>query len=1026
MSGLVPSDWEGANGTAPWHSLFDNTTQVDISFALTVHSWSRSSSTSSDNSNTLTAFTDVETGAASFHATRPGGWTVLLVAKNGLGSTAVLHNHNFEIFEADTSSLENGPNGVGCGSNGQPADDVLLDGVFSCVCLGTFTGHNCETSLSASSAESRADTSVGEASGIFLGGIAALLLFVLVLFKARRKREVQLLKEIAQGRRSSSPKVVTAAMFRAIDLKQDSLVPALIELGADPAAVHPSTHELPHTMLLRRSDPDQTLLQALFTANCDLDAQSGVLLQQPAKMVALKTTLAALVSWRQPGVGGTVLHRVVDICRRGVLTSEQATTLSAHLLSVDQDLIVAVDARLKTAGDLSMVCDNAVELQRMLTVVVFHRYQLINPSEPLYKSPTALVMEMSDLSRHIDSHQNGNRRLSAYSTLVARDNEVMVVKMMQDKGSWLREIESRSAIGPAAMESIIAIDSAASASDDAPEEVAGVQIHRFNGDSTAHETAIKLMAQYPYAVAMPKADRSLLEIIANERLAAEPLGSVRFTIGKIAKCVEALHKVNVIHGDLKPRNIVRTLGNAYRLIDFDMAFVANSAAASALPLQHADSGKILTTSAYAAPELVVWATATAAGSASALSPLSGTASRSSAGSLQADASVAAMRFDIWSFGVCCYEIVTGTPLVQNSYDCATAGALERLADWNGLHPDEEKYLREFHAGEDASALIDFLRWCLATDRHSRPASMTQLLGHAFLDPDHGAMREHYVTQQIKELLLATGDRPYVKVMISYSWADTGFVLSKLALALAPIVEGIWLDRLGGDQGMGEWTRDSMEKGVEGADVVIAVVSPSFAASANCGFEMQLAERLGKPIIPIKLGVPFGEWPPVKVGDTPMTTQFENTETGDVKLFIDFEDKSQFASRLKQELLPRLARVGGAAGAGSAPGSPKKRGLDSAFAALEAESEPGAVPVFELPRAMSPEGLQALAHASVSEAVEAATEAKPRGPAKLAPIFQLPAARHAAVAAELPAPAPASPDKRPKAHGRGSKVGPLPL
>ena len=145
---MVPSDWEGADGTAPWHSLFDNTTQVDTSFAVTVHSWSWSSSTSSDSSNTLTAFTDVETGAASFHATRPGGWTVLLVAKNGLGSTAVLHNHNFEIFEADTSSLENGPNGVGCGSNGQPADDVLLDGVFSCVCLGTFTGHNCENSLS--------------------------------------------------------------------------------------------------------------------------------------------------------------------------------------------------------------------------------------------------------------------------------------------------------------------------------------------------------------------------------------------------------------------------------------------------------------------------------------------------------------------------------------------------------------------------------------------------------------------------------------------------------------------------------------------------------------------------------------------------------------------------------------------------------------------------------------------------------------------------------------------------------------
>ena len=33
---------------------------------------------------------------------------------------------------------------------------------------------------------------------------------------------------------------------------------------------------------------------------------------------------------------------------------------------------------------------------------------------------------------------------------------------------------------------------------------------------------------------------------------------------------------------------------------------------------------------------------------------------------------------------------------------------------------------------------------------------------------------------------------------------------------------IWLDRLGGDKGMGEFARKSMELGVENADVVIAV------------------------------------------------------------------------------------------------------------------------------------------------------------------------------------------------------------
>ena len=55
-----------------------------------------------------------------------------------------------------------------------------------------------------------------------------------------------------------------------------------------------------------------------------------------------------------------------------------------------------------------------------------------------------------------------------------------------------------------------------------------------------------------------------------------------------------------------------------------------------------------------------------------------------------------------------------------------------------------------------------------------------------------------------------------------------------------------LDRLGGENGMGEWTRDSMESGVSNADVIIAVISPAYIKSKNCGFEMELAadEALG--------------------------------------------------------------------------------------------------------------------------------------------------------------------------------------
>lgn len=186
--------------------------------------------------------------------------------------------------------------------------------------------------------------------------------------------------------------------------------------------------------------------------------------------------------------------------------------------------------------------------------------------------------------------------------------------------------------------------------------------------------------------------------------------------------------------------------------------------------------------------------------------------------------------------------------------------------------------------KESTAIVDLLKWCLAADPSVRPTSVAQLLSHAFFDAKAGSMHEHFICNRIKELLEDPAcDRPFCKVMISYCWADTNFVLNRLALELAQQVQGLWLDRLGGDQGMGEWTRASMERGVAGADVIVAVVSPRYIKSANCGFEMELAAKLGKTVIPIMLGVPFAEWPPKKVGTTPMTGQFA-TASGDMKLF----------------------------------------------------------------------------------------------------------------------------------------------
>ena len=42
----------------------------------------------------------------------------------------------------------------------------------------------------------------------------------------------------------------------------------------------------------------------------------------------------------------------------------------------------------------------------------------------------------------------------------------------------------------------------------------------------------------------------------------------------------------------------------------------------------------------------------------------------------------------------------------------------------------------------------------------------------------------------------------------------------------------------------------METGVRSAEAIVAVVSPEYIKSKNCGFEMELAAKLGKTVIPI--------------------------------------------------------------------------------------------------------------------------------------------------------------------------------
>jgi serine/threonine protein kinase len=189
-----------------------------------------------------------------------------------------------------------------------------------------------------------------------------------------------------------------------------------------------------------------------------------------------------------------------------------------------------------------------------------------------------------------------------------------------------------------------------------------------------------------------------LQVIQSERLAEESLDVIRQVGFRIGTAINGLHSVGVVHGDIKPRNVVREGANDWKLIDLDMSFnwgrrVRKHDSKSAIvftgdtppsptPSEIEDTpkhfnlatrDKIRASTAYSCPELVRYVEHPPA-------------RHDPTGGQEAveDALNTACRIDIWSFGVLMYEVATGLTLFEHQYDRATAAGVDQLLRWGGL------------------------------------------------------------------------------------------------------------------------------------------------------------------------------------------------------------------------------------------------------------------------------------------------------------------------------------------------------
>ena len=165
----------------------------------------------------------------------------------------------------------------------------------------------------------------------------------------------------------------------------------------------------------------------------------------------------------------------------------------------------------------------------------------------------------------------------------------------------------------------------------------------------------------------------VMELVEGETLAERiARGPIRLDealplFKQIADGLSAAHEKSVIHRDLKPANIKIGLDGKPKILDFGLAkggFVQDVKSESpTVTRQETETGVVLGTPAYMSPE-------------------------------QARGKTLDKRTDMWSFGCCLYEALTGKTAFHGETVSVTIGKiLEREPDWEALPEGAPRWLR---------------------------------------------------------------------------------------------------------------------------------------------------------------------------------------------------------------------------------------------------------------------------------------------------------------------------------------------
>eukprot|EP01044_Picomonas_judraskeda_P001313 COSAG03_NODE_76_length_14245_cov_10.406122_9_plen_1576_part_00 len=315
------------------------------------------------------------------------------------------------------------------------------------------------------------------------------------------------------------------------------------------------------------------------------------------------------------------------------------------------------------------------------------------------------------------------------------------------------------------------------------------------------------LAEYPHVLCMERAERSLHDACAKERIAGIRVNDIKDVMRSITHRLQQLHDHGICHGDFKQRNVVR-MGKEYVLCDMD------GSAKFGTPIGDK------TSTAYCPPELA----------------------RIKFGNPEEmSLSAADPSFDIWSLGTVLFELCSGNTLFGQDIandELVNEDDKTRLCTWRVMSDAElesvlsagdvqfEENFSQMQCRQVVDDAKNLIRWCLQGHPSLRP-TIQQVLSHRFLSPRAGVPKAQPMRYH---------------AFLSHAQGDASGTVATLFHEYKKLGLHCWLDMK-----QSILTLEGMRQGVHDSDVFILILSQRVLGSWFCQQEILCAIEAGKHI-----------------------------------------------------------------------------------------------------------------------------------------------------------------------------------